>query len=249
MKEFLKWVYRRFWVLPQIHRTYRNLTITETFQRIYQTKIWGGEGETFSSGTGSRGPAAKEYCDFVVRFIRDHQVQSVVDLGCGDFAVGATIVQASDVIYMGVDVVPELIAHHRKSVNDPRVKFHCADITRDSLPGADLCLVRQVLQHLSNAEITRVLGNLHGYKLVLISEDVPKRPRSFNRDKPHGPDIRAYYGSGVWVERPPFEIPISLVHEIPLSDSSLLRLVLVTGNPTVARQQILAVRVSDQAQR
>ena len=232
MKKFMRWVYRRLWVLPRTHRTYKDLTIAETFQRIYRTKMWGGDDGPFFSGLGSRGSAAKQYCDFVIQFIRDRQVQNVVDLGCGDFAVGATIVHATEISYTGIDVVPELIEYHKMSANDPRVKFQCADITLDHLPGADLCLVRQVLQHLSNAEIVRVLGNLRNYKYTLISEDVPVRPRSFNRDKPHGPDIRGYYGSGVWVDRPPFDFPISMAREIPISDSSLLRIVLITENST-----------------
>lgn len=84
-------------------------------------------------------------------------------------------------------------------MQDPRASFKCADITKDPLPAADLCLVRQVLQHLSNGEIINVLANLRNFSQILISEDVPVQPKSFNRDKPHGPDVRTYYGSGVYL--------------------------------------------------
>lgn len=162
-----------------------------------------------------------------MKFIRDHQIESIVDLGCGDFAVGKQIVEASGVRYTGIDVVPELIEHHNNTVRDPRVNFRCADITSDLLPAADLCLVRQVLQHLSNDEIVKVLANLRNCSRVLISEDVPSHPKSFNRDKPHGPDVRSYYGSGVYVERPPFSLAVSNIWDLPLTDNSMLRTALL----------------------
>ena len=164
---------------------------------------------------------------FVMKFIQDHQVRSIVDLGCGDFSSGRQIVEGSVVRYTGIDVVPELIEHHKKTVQDPRVSFKCADITKDPLPAADLCLVCQVLQYLSNGEIIKVLANLRNFSLIRISEDVPVEPRSFNRDKPHGPDVRTYYGSGVYIERPPFSRPVSKIWEFPLSGGSLLRTVLL----------------------
>jgi hypothetical protein len=73
----------------------------------------------------------------------------------------------------------------------------------------------------------KVLANLRNFSQILISEDVPVHPESFNRDKPHGPDVRAYYGSGVYVERPPFSMPVAEFWEIPLTDNSLLKSVLL----------------------
>lgn len=223
LRSVMRSVYLRCWVLPRTHRTYNTLSVAETFRNIYRTKAWGDNGERFCSGAGSRGPASERYCAFVIKFIRDHRVRSVVDLGCGDFAVGRQIVEASGVLYTGIDVVPELIEHHKSTGHDPRVSFQCADITKDLLPSADLCLVRQVLQHLSNEEIAEVLDNLGNFPKILISEDVPVRPKSFNRDKPHGPDVRAYYGSGVYIDQPPFARSVAETWGIPLSSKSVLR--------------------------
>jgi SAM-dependent methyltransferase len=219
----VKSAYLHLWVLPRIHRTYRTLSVAETFQRIYRTKSWGDNGEAFCSGSGSSGQAADLYSAFVIRFIPDHQLKSVTDLSCGDFSVGRRIVEATGVRYTGIDVVPELIDHLKSTVNDPRVSFSCVDITTDPLPPADLCLIRQVLQHLSNREITKVIANLEDFPLALISEDVPTHPKSFNRDKPHGPDVRSYYGSGVYVDMPPFSKPVAESWNFPLTSSSILR--------------------------
>jgi SAM-dependent methyltransferase len=237
LSNMVKSAYVRLWVLPRIHRTYNTMSVAETFRKIYLTKAWGDNGEPFCSGTGSRGPISDQYCAFVTKFIRDHQVQSIVDLGCGDFSVGRQIVEGSSVSYTGIDVVPELIEHHKSTVQDPRVKFRCADITKDPLPAADLCLVRQVLQHLSNDEITKALANLRNFPQILISEDVPVQPKSFNRDKPHGPDVRSYYGSGVYVEHPPFSRRVSKLWELPLRGDSLLRTVLLDQTASTESQR------------
>jgi SAM-dependent methyltransferase len=218
--------YLRLRGLRKKHRIYNHLSLPDTFRRIYSTKTWGDDGQRFYSGSGSRGAAAERYCVSVIEFIRENGVQSVVDLGCGDFSVGRRIVEASGVRYTGIDVVPELIEHHRSTVHNPLVSFLVADITADPLPTADLCLIRQVLQHLSNQEIAKALANLGSFSRVLITEAVPAHPKSINRDKPHGPDVRALYGSGVYLEKPPFSMPVAELWSFPLKKNSLLRTVL-----------------------
>jgi SAM-dependent methyltransferase len=226
----MKSAYRRFWVLPRIHRTYGHLSVSETFQRIYHTKAWGDNGELFCSGTGSSGQVAELYCEFVIEFIREHQVQSVVDLGCGDFAIGRRIMEATGIRYTGLDVVPELIEHHKNTVVGVDANFLCVDITKEPLPSADLCLVRQVLQHLSNQEIAKALMNLRAFRWTLISEDVPAHPKLFNRNKPHGPDVRCYYGSGVYIDQPPFSMEVAKLWNSPLTDDTILRTALLEGS-------------------
>jgi SAM-dependent methyltransferase len=227
LRRIVKAIYVRHWVLPKTHRTYAKLSVADAFRKIYLTRVWGGAEKTFCSGSGSRGNISQQYCDFLIEFIRDHEVKSVVDLGCGDFAVGSQIVESTGVLYMGFDVVPELIEHLKKTVHDPRVQFCCADIMNCSLPAADLYLVRQVLQHLSNEEIAKVIANLGNARQVLISEHLPAHPKSVNRDKPHGPDVRSLFGSGVYLDQPPFSKTIETVSEMPLPDGSLIRTVMI----------------------
>jgi SAM-dependent methyltransferase len=226
-RNYLQSAYRRLWVVPRIQRAYRSLSIAETFQRVYRTKTWGDNGTPFSSGGGSRGPIVEQYCALITKLVAQHEVHSIVDLGCGDFVVGGRIVEGNAVDYTGVDVVPELIEYHQKRVANPRVHFLCADITTDKLPTADLCLIRQVLQHLSNDEIQKVLANVAGFPRILISEDIPVKPKKFNRDKPHGPDVRGTHGSGIWPEYPPFNLRVAQAWELPLSEKSKLRIVLI----------------------
>jgi hypothetical protein len=41
VRSLVKSVYVRLWALPRIHRTYKSLSVAETFQNIYRAKAWG----------------------------------------------------------------------------------------------------------------------------------------------------------------------------------------------------------------
>lgn len=224
----LRQFYHRHFVVPKIQKIYASLSTTETFRRIYANQEWTGpQDEAFRSGTGSGGTAATIYCARVAEFIKTNNVQSVADLGCGDFRVGQQITHLSPVNYVGVDIVPELITRNAVRFGSERISFVCANLAADKMPPADLCLVRQVLQHLSNAEIQDVLAHISHYRFALITEHVHKSPKSFNKDKPHGPDVRTSVRSGVYIEHPPFSRPASLLWEDELDQDSVLRTVLL----------------------
>lgn len=212
---------------PMDHSEYEKLSVEDTFRTIYRKRVWGSNGQQFYSGPGSHGPASDKYCDAITEFIREQEIQRVIDLGCGDFSVGRRIVEGAEAEYIGVDVVSELIAHHSKTFVDPRVSFFCANIITDDLPVADLCLIRQVLQHLTNDEIAEVLKRLAHFPKVIIAEDIPLQPISFNHDMTHGPDARADFGSGVYLDKPPFSLPVTEIAEVPLTETRILRIVLV----------------------
>lgn len=197
----------RSFKIARLRREFSALSMGATFSKIYRERLWGEGRDEFLSGSGSSGEVAEKYVDYVGRFIRDHGIESVVDLGCGDFRIGKVISQSAS-RYMGVDVVPELIAHHNAKYSTESIRFQCLDITEDDLPAGDLCLVRQVLQHLSNEEITSVLGKLGQYRYVLITEHFPPMNIGFsaNKDKPHGPDTRVLDHSAVVLTEAPFSL-------------------------------------------
>jgi SAM-dependent methyltransferase len=234
LRDGIRSLYYRTWVLPRISRNFKDLPAAEAFRRIYVKRAWGtDEDGPFNSGTGSRGGIAQEYCAWASRFIREQRVTTVADLGCGDFYVGNRIVQETGVSYIGVDIVPELIEHHRAAFARPGICFQCLDITRDTLPTADVCFIRQVFQHLSNSQIMAALENIRHYPCALVSEHVPRKPRSLNIDKAHGPHIRTSYGSGVYLEYPPFCCRIMKEWEIPVDSESVIRTILIQNQRAV----------------
>ncbi len=142
-----------------------------TFDRVYLADMWGAEpGSELYSGSGSRGEQAEAYCRMMGPEIARRGIRSLVDVGCGDFRVGAVLAGMVDE-YTGVDVSKLVIeVNQRKHATESR-RFVQADATRDRLPGADAVVVRQVLQHLNNEEIGRLLDNVRKtYPVAFITE-------------------------------------------------------------------------------
>jgi hypothetical protein len=110
--------------------------------------------------------------------------------------------------YVGIDVVPDLIARNRQRFQNDRVTFLCGDVSRDDLPAADVVLIREVLQHMSNDQISRVIRRLAAYPVAYVTNVEPAknsvaRP---NRDLVPGPDTRSVFGSALFLDEPPFNI-------------------------------------------
>lgn len=202
--DWAKYRYRRLRRFAE-HAVNRQRTPEQVFSRIYADGLWGKSGKGFDSGTGSVEAHAAAYVHALTRYIEQHSIRRVVDLGCGDFTVGRKIA-ALGVDYTGVDVVPALIEHHSARHGSERVRFKRLDIVNDTLPEGDLCLIRQVLQHLSNEQIRKILPNLARYRHVLITEHYPAPGTRTvpNRDKTHGHDTRIEDDSAVFLDQPPF---------------------------------------------
>jgi len=201
----------------QIQGRYKSLSCADAFDRIYATGFWGGgaSASTPHSGFGSRGRWASEYCTLLEGLLRSFRTATVADLGCGDFSVGEVIAgMVAD--YVGVDIAESVIAHNVRAYASDRVRFVRADLTHDPLPPADVALVRQVLQHLSNAEIQAALRNIVStYPIVYVSDEVYTGPKCVpNLDMPHGPSTRVHFRSGVFIDRPPFNLPAKFVSDI-----------------------------------
>lgn len=174
------------------------------FSEIYASGTW-GDGDEPNSGSGSDDSVSAPFIEIVRRLIADKGIKSVVDLGCGDYRVSGKLADLP-IDYTGIDVVPALVARNTAAFGSGRVRFLCRDITKDTLPSADLCIVRQVLQHLSNAQIDRVLKRLSSFRYVIVAEHHPARLLRPNLDKDTGADTRIDFDSGVYLEHPPFTV-------------------------------------------
>lgn len=205
----------------QIRRANARKTAAEVFSEVYRCKLWGAGAGAFYSGPGSDPENASAYCDLVrdtASSIGSREI-TIVDLGCGDFRVGRQFL-APGIRYIGIDVVPELIAYNTRAFGGGAATFVCGDIVHDELPPGDICLVRQVLQHLSNAEIAKILDKLRAYEVSLITEHYPKDLSGWkaNVDKPHGGDVRFGDNSAVFLDQPPFNVAnAQLVLTVPHS--------------------------------
>ncbi|MFS4415344.1 class I SAM-dependent methyltransferase [Maribacter sp. 2307ULW6-5] len=178
--------------------------------QIYDQNLWGGPKGSFYSGQGSHHPGLTvPYLERLTQFLNTFNPLPVVcDLGCGDFNVGRELVPFSS-RYIGVDIVPMLIAHNKARFREPKLDFRCLDIAKDPLPKGNCALLRQVLQHLNNEEIHAILRKLSGFGHVVVTEHVPSGSFDPNVDIISGQGTRLRRGSGVVLTAPPFNFSVA----------------------------------------
>lgn len=173
--------------------------------QIYEQHLWGGNQFDFYSGDGSHNTVITEpYLKAVIGFLKSHsKPQTVCDLGCGDFNIGQHLVEYCE-LYTAIDVVESLIERNKTKFRRSNLEFQCLDITKDEIPIADCAIIRQVLQHLSNSEIQRILEKLTAYNYVILTEHIPSVELIPNKDILSGQGIRLKQHSGVDILKPPF---------------------------------------------
>ncbi len=193
---------------------YRNLSTKEIFTKIYGEGAWEptkDSAQEFFSGSGTHDAMiADAYVEAVAKFLSSFaEKPSVVDLGCGDFTVGSRLRHLCGT-YTACDIVEPLIGWDKQKYNGLDVDFRVADICEDALPAADIALVRQVLQHLSNDPIAHALLQLAAkYKYLVVTEHLPcSGAFSHNLDKPTGASVRSALNSGVVLTSAPFNLRV-----------------------------------------
>ncbi len=190
------------------------------FDRVYKDKLWGEDSEgTAISGSGSTDPDVVDpYVSKISRFLSHIKPSAIVDLGCGDFNVSKNFAGLTDK-YIACDVSKEILDIAKSKFSHlENVEFKLLDITLDPLPKGDVCIVRQVLQHLSNADIQRFIDKLNNkkpYKYVVITEHIPSNTDfKANIDKETDENFRLCLNSGVVVHKEPFNIHASLINDL-----------------------------------
>tara|TARA_R110001592_G_scaffold38643_7_gene127408 strand:+ start:16 stop:690 length:675 start_codon:yes stop_codon:yes gene_type:complete len=181
----------------------------DVMEQVYEMKLWGTNNTDFYSGAGSHQPEIiNPYIEVLKIFLNSFKTPiTVCDLGCGDFNVGKELVKYSK-NFVAVDIVEDLITHNKEHFKEENVAFYCLDIAKDELPKADCALIRQVLQHVSNAEIQCIASKLTAFKYVIVTEHLPVGNFTPNKNIISGQGIRLKKQSGVNLLAPPFNFKV-----------------------------------------
>lgn len=185
----------------------------ERFEKIYQDCLWGVNGENQGySGGGSDLENVLPYYQYLTQFIQDHQIQSVVDLGCGDWTFSKWI-DWKGIDYIGYDVVGSVIEKNRETYGSDHIHFIQANFLSEEIPPADLLICKHVLQHMPNRDVFAFLKLLPKFKHCLILNARPIGDE--NIDYKVGELFPFWEDRGIDLTLPPFNIPGEKVLEYP----------------------------------
>jgi hypothetical protein len=124
----------------------------QIFTHLYENSCWGNNSNSHykgSSGPGSSLENNIEFIGFFKTFVKNNKINTIVDLGCGDFITGKELYSDLDIIYTGYDAYDKVIATHRANFLKPKFNFVHSDIfsEREQIVSADLCILKDILMH------------------------------------------------------------------------------------------------------
>ncbi len=139
------------------------------FQIIYQNNWWGGKESV--SGVGSDSEQTKIIKIEVPKLLKLFNVETMLDLPCGDFnwmkCIDLSILKS----YVGGDIISDLIEKNNKLYKKNNVSFVVMNIITSSIPRVDLIMCRDLFVHMPFKDIKLALKNLKssGSTFLLIT--------------------------------------------------------------------------------
>ena len=138
---------------------------------------FGSGGQETKCGRGSMIANTADVRELLPRLVKELGVSKMLDAACGDANWISTIDLGCD--YIGWDIDPDHLKVARRKM--PSGSFEQKDIRFDPIPSVDLVLLRHVLQHMTYADIFKVLGNIESAPNVLVtSHPVPENREASN---------------------------------------------------------------------
>jgi SAM-dependent methyltransferase len=179
----------------------------EVFARMYQRNSWANAES--ASGDGSDLEQTTVVRKELSRLIADFNIRTLLDAPCGDF-YWMKEVDRHGCRYLGVDIVPQMIAVNERNYGNDTTSFAVLDIMKDELPRVDLILCRDCLVHLPlEAGVKALQAFFRSGSRYLLSTTYPGLVK---RNRP-------LYITGNWrpldLERAPFFLraPLRVINE------------------------------------
>jgi len=115
---------------------------TTIFSDIYQNNVWG-----CGSGDGSTADYTVPYRQFLSKWLHDNKIETVLDIGCGDWQ-STCLIDWNGIKYTGIDCVPSLIENHKEKYGSNTISFALKDILSQPLQKSyDVIILKDVIQH------------------------------------------------------------------------------------------------------
>jgi len=128
------------------------------FTKVFTENLW--DSRESASGQGSEKWICRNLVAEMPEMFRALNVQSILDVPCGDFNWMQDVINQSGIAYIGGDIVPDLILRNTQAYGAKAVSFKEIDIVEDDLPRVDMIFVRDLFIHMSLDLISKALANI-----------------------------------------------------------------------------------------
>jgi glutaredoxin-related protein len=149
------------------------------FTDVYKNNLWGGRDS--KSGTGSEGNFAEEKIILIQDIIKEYNIQSIIDIGCGDLNWMKIILEKTKINYTGIDLVESLLNDNKKKAPE-----HCFEILDfNKIYKADLLIIFDVFGHQLHNEVIEMINYINklDVKYVLVTNRINNETLYYNINK------------------------------------------------------------------
>lgn len=180
-------------------------SLEESFDTIYDKKMWTDNNKFTLSGPGSEIRYAKNCITFLTDFIKKKNIRKIIDGSCGDCLwIMEVLKEFPDIEYIGYDISKKIININKEKYK--KYSFYQDNLlTFAKIPECDLFIFRHTMMHLSmndNVKFINMLKNNSNCFVFLTHHEI----KSNNQGEPHDLNM----SSLKWVEKnlhiKPFEI-------------------------------------------
>ena len=99
-------------------------------------------------------------------------------MACGDFLWMNKIIEQTNIDYLGIDIVEELISENQNKYKKRNINFKSYDIVSFTTQKKfDLIIIKDLLIHLKNSDILKIINNLRNmnFKYLALSSSTVKQ--------------------------------------------------------------------------
>jgi SAM-dependent methyltransferase len=151
-------------------------------------------GEIKSSGCGSEKVNTVYFNKILSTFIKDNNIKTILDLGCGNFESMEDIVNHHNLNYVGADISDTIVNYNKQKYTN--INFINFDVVNTELTNfnQDLIIFRHIIQHLNYNDSQNAIKNIFNSKCkyVLINHQDGLKVNEDKNIKENGWDNQMY---------------------------------------------------------
>ena len=149
--------------------------LADSFDIIYEKKMWTENNKYTLSGPGSEIRYATNCINFLINFIKEKNIRKIIDGSCGDcFWIMEVLKEFPDIEYIGYDISNKIISINKEKYK--KYSFYQNNMLDcEKIPDCDLFIFRHTMMHLSmddNIKFINMLKNNSDCFVLLTHHEV-----------------------------------------------------------------------------
>jgi hypothetical protein len=215
----IKWTDIKNIIMCQMPKKINHKNLEDSFDTVYEKKMWTGNNRFTLSGPGSEISYANNCIKFLINFIKEQNIRKIIDGSCGDCLwIMEVLKEFPDIEFIGYDISNKII-----NINKEKYKkysfYQMNALHFEKIPECDLFIFRHTMMHLSmdnNIKFINTLKNNSNCFVFLTHHEVKEN----RQGEPHASNMTSLKAVAKNLHIKPFEIKEYLIDKFKEPNSN-----------------------------